>query len=316
MKEVSMTRTRSQSAVSTFLVVAFGVSLAGCFRNDDHVSFHSAEAAYAALVEAIEHDDGARLKDLLGPNPEDLLSSGDAVQDKHDRSSFVAAYRKNHRLVVADKDTNTLVIGDDQWPFAIPVSKRKGRWYLDGEKGVDELVYRRIGANELGAIKVCRGFVEAQREYAAQGRDGDSAGIYALKLISDEGMQNGLYWPTSEGAASSPAGPGVAAAAAEGYRRGTRLPYHGYYYRMLYRQSEHANGGAREYFKDGLLTEGFALVAWPAAYQVSGAMSFIVSQDGVVFQKDLGEDTESVVATMNAYDPDSSWALVKDTSGS
>jgi hypothetical protein len=305
-----------EANMKTFLMVALGVSLAGCFRNEDHISFNSPEAAYAALVEAIEQDDATRLKDLLGFNPEDLLSSGDAVHDKHDRARFVTAYRKSHELVAADNDTNTLVIGAEQWPFAIPVSKRNGRWYLDGEKGVDELVYRRIGANELGAIKVCRGFAEAQMEYAAEGRDGDSAGIYALKLISDDGMQNGLYWPTSEGAASSPAGPGVAAAAAEGYRRGTRLPYHGYYYRMLYRQGEHANGGAREFFKNGLLTQGFALVAWPAAYQVSGAMTFIVSQDGVVFQKDLGKDTESVVAAISAYDPDSSWAQVEETSGS
>jgi hypothetical protein len=174
------------------------------------------------------------------------------------------------------------------------------------------MIYRRVGANELGAISVCRGFVDSQVEYAAEGRDGDPAGIYALKLVSDEGLHNGLYWPVEEGEPASPAGPFVASAAAEGYRRaeGERRPYHGYYYRMLYAQGTNANGGARDYFRDGLLTEGFALVAWPADYGSSGVMTFIVNQDGVVFQKDLGDDTATTVESIQAFDPDSSWIAV------
>lgn len=311
-----MTRTHAQSPLTALLALVVSLLLVtGCTRNEDHLSFDSANAAIAALVDAIERNDASRLKRLLGPGTEDLLSSGDAVQDKNDRARFVAAYRKSHSLLAAANDTRRLVIGDEQWPFAIPVSKWNGRWYLDGAKGADELVYRRIGANELGAIKVCRGLVAAQIDYAAAGRDGDSAGIYALKLISDEGMHNGLYWSTGENEEPSPAGSAVAAAAAEGYRRGTRPPYHGYYYRMLYRQGGHATGGAREYFKDGLLTQGFALIAWPASYQVSGAMTFIVNQDGVVLQKDLGADTEAIAAEMSAFDPDTSWAAVTETSG-
>jgi hypothetical protein len=195
----------------------------------------------------------------------------------------------------------------------IPIVKRDGKWAFDGEAGIDELIYRRVGANELGAIDVCRGYVAAQVEYASEGRDGDSPGIYALKLLSDEGLHNGLYWPAAEGEPPSPAGPFVAAAASEGYRRaseGERHPYHGYYYRPLFAQGANANGGAREYFKDGLLTEGFALIAWPADYGASGVMTFIVNQDGVVFQKDLGEDTATAVQAIQAFDPDSSWVAI------
>jgi hypothetical protein len=308
-----MTRIDTRSAARGAFVLLLGILFAsGCARKaSDETSFDSTDTATAALVEAFEKNDTARLQRLLGPDSEDLLSSGDAVQDKGDRADFVAAYRKAHKLV-ADGDAMTLVIGDNDWTFPIPLINRDGRWTFDGAKGADELVYRRVGANELGAIGVCRGFVDAQRDYASEGRDGDPAGIYALKLISDESMHNGLYWPSDDGESPSPAGPFVAAAADEGYRAGVRTPYHGYYYRLLYKQGDNANGGAREYFKDGLMTEGFALVAWPAQYEVSGIMTFIVDQDGVVFQKDLGEGTNAAVEAMTAFDPDTSWTAVTE----
>jgi hypothetical protein len=303
------TRFTALKAGLAFLLVALFV--AGCaHKGTDHASFDSADAAVSALVAALEKDDTAKLRQLLGPDSEDVLSSGDAVQDRNDRADFVTAYRQGHSLVPDGDDTMVLVIGDKQWPFAIPVTRRDGRWVLDGAKGADELVYRRIGTNELGAIAVCRGFVDAQNEYASVGRDGDRAGIYALKLISDEGLHNGLYWPTGEDEAPSPAGPFVAAAAGEGYRAGGGTPYHGYYFRMLYAQGSNANGGARDYFANGLLTQGFALVAWPADYQVSGVMTFIIDQDGVAFQKDLGEDTAAAVEKIEVFDPDSSWVAV------
>ena len=304
----------SRASLALFAVVALLVS--GCARKTDHASFDSAEAAVSALTQALGKDDTAALRQLFGPGSDELLSSGDAVQDKSDRAAFLAAVNEKHSLVADGTDTFTLVIGAQDWPFPIPVAKKDGRWYLDGSQGADELVYRRIGANELGAIAVSRGFVAAQIDYAAEGRDGDAAGIYALKLISDQGQHNGLYWPTAQDELASPAGPFIAAAAAEGYRSNdTRPPYHGYYYRMLYRQGENANGGSREYFKNGLLTEGFALVAWPADYQVSGVMTFIVNQDGVVFQKDLGESTAATAATMVSFDPDNSWVAVTEPSG-
>ena len=277
-------------------------------------SFDSAEAAVSALAQALGKDDTVALQQLLGPGSEELLSSGDAVQDKRDRAGFLAAFDEKHSLVADGTDAFTLVIGAHEWPFPIPVVKRDGRWHLDGSQGADELVYRRVGANELGAIAVCRGFVEAQNEYAAEGHDGDSAGIYALKLISDQGQHNGLYWPTAQDEAPSPAGAFVAAAAAEGYRRSeARLPITVTTIECCTGRASNANGGEREYFKDGLLTEGFALVAWPAEYQVSGVMTFIVNQDGVVFQKDLGEETADTAAAMTSFDPDASWVAVTES---
>jgi Protein of unknown function (DUF2950) len=304
----------SRAGLALLAVVALLIS--GCARKTDHASFDSAAAAVSALAQSLGQDDTAALRQLFGPGSDELLSSGDAVQDKSDRAAFLAALNEKHSLVADGTDAFTLVIGAQDWPFPIPVIRKDGRWSLDGGKGADELVYRRVGGNELGAIDVCRGFVAAQVEYAAEGRDGDAAGIYALKLISDQGQHNGLYWPTTQDEPASPAGPFVAAAAAEGYRSsGARLPYHGYYYRMLYRQGDNANGGSREYFKGGLLTEGFALVAWPADYQVSGVMTFIVDQDGVVFQKDLGENTAAAAAAMVSFDPDTSWVAVTEPSG-
>jgi hypothetical protein len=279
--------------------------------------FDTPEAAVTAFVAALEKGDMAGLRALLGAGSEELLDSGDDVQDSGDRAEFLADYAAKHALAEEGADRRILVVGNDDWPMPIPLVRRDGKWMFDGEAGVDELIYRRVGANELGAIAVSRGFVDAQIEYAAAGRDDAPAGIYALKLVSDEGLQNGLYWPTADDEPPSPAGEFVAAAAAEGYRRmeGERTPYHGYFYRMLYAQGPNANGGARDYFKDGLLTEGFALVAWPADYGASGVMTFIVNPDGVVFQKDLGEDTATIVDSIQAFDPDSSWtALAPDES--
>ena len=298
-------------AVRFGLVLAAAAVLAACAKVEDQTSFKTPEAAVDAFVAALQKDDMPTLQKLLGPGAEEILSSGDPVQDNTDRERFLAAYQQKHTLADEGNDTKTLVVGENDWPFPIPLVKRDGKWRLDGAAGADEIIYRRVGANELGAISVCEGFVSAQNEYASAGHDGDPPGIYALKLISDEGMQNGLYWPTAEGEPPSPAGPFVAAAAAEGYRRGeSRTPYHGYYYRLLYAQGPNANGGAKEYFVDGVLTGGFALVAWPAEYGASGVQTFIVNQDGVVFQKDLGEDTATVVESIKSFDPDSSWTAV------
>ena len=283
-------------------------SLAGA--QVQHQSFDTPQAAVEAFAAALERGDTAALAGLLGPGSESLVSSGDAVQDAADRKEFLDAYRTRSAIVEDGKDRRTLVIGGNDWPFPVPLLARGGRWMFDGAAGVDELIYRRIGSNELGAIAVCRGFVEAQNEYASEGRDGDPAGIYAMKLLSDEGRQNGLYWPTAAGDPPSPAGEFVANAAAEGYRRDP-VAYHGYRYRMLYRQGGNAAGGARDYFEDGLLTQGFALVAWPAEYGVSGIMTFVVNQDGDVFQRDLGTDTEARVAAMSAFDPDRGWKKVE-----
>ena len=299
------------------VLVVIGLALAaGCAKKaapDTTAGFDSPDAAVTAFIGALEKYDLVQLKDLFGPGSEELLKSSDGVQDSSDRADFLASYAAKNSLVDDGADRKILVVGEDDWPMPIPLVKRDGKWVFDGEAGIDELIYRRVGANELGAIDVCRGYVSAQLDYAAEGRDGDPAGIYALKLISDEGLHNGLYWPTAEDEPASPAGPFVASAAAEGYQRaveGERQPYHGYYYRMLYAQGANASGGARDYFKDGLLTEGFALVAWPADYGSSGVMTFVVNQDGVVFQKDLGDDTAAAVESITTFDPDSSWTAI------
>lgn len=304
----------SRLRVATILLVALAF-VTGCARQKEPEApgvFKTPEDAAAAFVAKLEANDVAGLTAMLGPGSEELLDSGDAVQDAGDRAEFIAAFKEKHSFEDEGDDRKTLVIGEEDWPMPVPLVKADGGWRFDGEAGVDELIYRRVGANELGAIAVCRGFVDAQIEYASEGRDGDPAGIYALKLVSDEGLQNGLYWPADEGEPPSPAGPFVASAAAEGYRRveGERRPYHGYYYRMLYAQGPNANGGARDYFKDGVLSEGFALVAWPADYGASGVMTFIVNQDGVVFQKDLGEETAADVESIQTFDPDSSWVAI------
>jgi hypothetical protein len=304
MKTTSIERASRLRVAIVFLGL---VIAAGCAKQPaDDGAFKTPEDAVSALVTALQKDDVAGLQALLGPGSAELLNSGDAVQDASDRAAFLAAYESKHALTDDGADRRILVTGQDDWPMPIPIVKRDGGWQFDGEAGIDEMIYRRVGGNELGAIDVCRGFVNAQLEYASEGRDGDPAGIYALKLVSDEGLHNGLYWPTGEGEPPSPAGPFVAAWA-EGDER---APYHGYYYRMLYAQGENANGGARDYFKDGLLTEGFALVAWPADYGSSGVQTFIVNQDGIVFQKDLGEDTATAVEAIQSFDPDSSWTAI------
>jgi hypothetical protein len=296
------------------LLLALTVA-SGCAKQPaNEAGFETADQAVDALVTALQGNDMSAVQALLGPGSEELLDSGDPVQDASDRADFLAAYAAGHALIDDGPDRKVLEMGEDDWRMPIPIVKRDGRWQFDGEAGIDEMIYRRVGANELGAIDVCRGFVGAQLEYASEGRDGDPPGIFALKLISDEGLHNGLYWPTEEGEPESPAGPFVAAAAAEGYRRveGERRPYHGYYYRLLYAQGPNANGGARDYFKDGLMTEGFALIAWPADYGSSGVQTFIVNQDGVVFQKDLGEDTATAVESIQSFDPDSSWTAISE----
>ena len=287
-------------------------------EEDDYIPFVTAEEAFLGLVVALEEGDPVTLGRLLGPGSDELISSGDPVADKAGREAFLAAYREKHKLVPDGDDRQVLVIGAQDWPVPIPAVRKEGRWRLDGAAGADELIYRRVGANELGAIAVARGFVDAQREYAAEARDGNPAGVFAQKLLSDPDQQNGLYWPTADDEAPSPAGPFVAAAGAEGYRRGgegQRVPYHGYYYRPLFGQGPAANGGAMNYFVDGLLTQGFALIAWPATYGVSGVKTFIVNQDGVVYEKDLGDDTATLVGAIQDFDPDSSWTPVVDAPG-
>ena len=279
------------------------------------LSFASADEAVNALVVAVEKDDIPALSALLGSGGEDILSSGDEVADKTARDNFLELFKAKHQLVPDGDKAMILQVGENEWPLPIPIVKRDGKWLFDGVAGAEEIVYRRIGRNELGAIAVCHGFLDAQIEYAAEGRDGNPAGIYAAKLLSSPGKHDGLYWKSAEGEAPSPAGDAVADAAEEGYRaasaNGERMPYHGYYYRMLFAQGPNAHGGASEYFSGGQLTQGVALLAWPAEYGVSGVMTFMINHEGVIYEKDIGDNTAAEVAKIDVFDPDSSWSSDK-----
>jgi hypothetical protein len=299
------------------VIVAITISLAwSCAKREQHIeqagSFGTPEEAVAALVKALEQNNVDELEKLLGPGTKGLLSSGDEVADKAARETFLQGYREKHQLVAGGPDDLALQVGADDWPLPIPLVRRGGRWSFDGAAGADEILLRRIGANELRAIAVMHGYVDAQEEYAAQGRDGAPAGIYAQRLRSEPGKQDGLYWPSAPGQPQSPLGPLVADAAEEGYAGvvAAQKPYHGYRYRMLFAQGEAASGGAREYLVDGKLKGGFALVAYPETYGVSGVMTFMVNQDGVVWQRDLGEDTPKLAAATKQFDPDENWVPI------
>ena len=300
----------------TVLLAAFAGLLAACNKQDtpdipESRLFATPEAAVDAFVTALESKDKQALMTIFGPEGDRLLSSGDAVADAADRKDFLEAYRNKH-AIIAEGELRILNVGVNDWPLPIPLASQGGKWYFDTEAGAEELINRRIGENELGAISAAHGFVAAQQEYASEGRDGDEAGVYAVKIISDPGSRNGLYWQTSEGEPASPIGPLVAAAAAEGYDAATAEAYHGYRYRMLYKQGGNAPGGPREYFNNGRLTDGFALLAWPAEYGASGMKTFMVNQDGVVYEKDLGPETATAVAAIDSFDPDASWMKVEE----
>jgi hypothetical protein len=273
-------------------------------------SFVSPEAGITALVEAVKSDDQPVLLALLGPHGGKLISSGDAVADRQSREAFVKAYGEANKLVLAGDQHATLVIGKDEWPMPIPLVKSKDGWRFDTRQGEKEILTRRIGRNELAAIKVCLAIVDAEREYAALDLDGDGIPEYAPKFVSAPGKRDGLYWPTKADERLSPLGPLLAAATKEGYTGSDSrpfAPYHGYFYRILARQGKDAPGGAYDYFVKGKMIGGLAVIAYPARYEASGVMSFIVNHDGVVYEKDLGKNTAALASKITIYNPDASW---------
>lgn len=272
--------------------------------------------AVAELIAALRPYDEAKVRAILGAKGQDLLSSSDDVADKNQIREFLAAYDARHSLVEQGDET-VLVVGQDDWPLPIPLIRGEHGWAFDVERGADEILSRRIGANELNTIEVCRAICDAQNEYAAEDRDGRGAGAYASKIVSTPGQRDGLYWPETDRKTPSPLGQLVAEASAKGYGAGTgsavkREPYHGYYYRLLDQQGDAAPGGAMQYVEDGRMTRGFAVIAEPAEYGSSGVMTFLVSARGIVYQCDLGEDTAKVAAAVKSFDPDDKWAIVRD----
>lgn len=274
-------------------------------------SFTSPRQAVEALAVAVKNNDLAALTAIFGPAGEDLISSGDPVADQRGRQHFLKAYNKKNRIEQKGEDTAVLHVGNKDYPFPIPLVRQDKMWFFDTPAGKDEILNRRIGRNELRTIKVMHAYTEAQREYSAcKDRNGNCIGEFAQKLISSKGKRDGLYWPAAKGKPVSPFGPLIARASAEGYAGNldtdTPEPFHGYLFKILTAQGPHAEGGAFNYVVNGHMVLGFGLVAYPARYGVSGVMTFIVNQEGVVYQKDLGDKTPEA-ADMTTFDPDPTW---------
>jgi len=272
-------------------------------------TFSSAEEASHALVTAAQNNDEKSMLEILGPGGKQIVSSGDDVEDAESRANFVKRYDEMHRLVKEPDGTTVLYIGAHNWPAPIPLKNQGELWYFDTEVGKKEILYRRIGRNELSAIRISQELVAAQKEYSAGHKE------YAQKIFSDEGQHDGLYWKAAEGEPQSPIGPLVASAVAQGdgkSQQGAPIPYRGYYFHILTRQGKNAPGGAKNYVVNGKMTAGFAFVAYPAEYRSSGVMTFIVTEDGVVCQKDLGRKTDVLAKGMKEYDCNPSWQKAEE----
>ena len=304
------TMTRTHSVMRT--VALIGVALAALAAKPAVTppkAYASPEAAADALAQAARVAGDQALLEVLGSDASDLLDSGDEVADRNVRDDFLKGYDSKHGFERDGDAKAILVMGDDDYPFPIPLVKQGEQWSFDTHAGRNEIVARRIGRNELDAIQVCLAYVDAQREYASTDPDGDGLYEYAQHFLSKEGKHDGLFWPSKEGEPDSPLGELIADARAEGYtgKQGVARPYHGYLYKILTKQGPHAEGGAYDYLVRGRMIGGFAAVAYPAEYGVSGITTFIVNHDGVVFSKDLGENTAKLGKAITSFDPDSTW---------
>ncbi len=292
-------------------LAAVAILLTACFstysraQQPGQKTFSSPEDASHALLMAAQGNDEKTLLDILGPDGKQIVSSGDDTEDASSRANFVQKYREMHRLVNEPDGTTTLYIGAENWPTPVPLVSRGNSWYFDTEAGKEEILYRRIGENETSTIRVCQELVTSQKEYYAAQHS-----VYAQTIFSREGQHNGLYWKAAEGEPQSPIGPLLAMASAKDYAKsqeGAPTPYRGYYYLILTRQGKDSPGGAKKYVLKGKMTGGFAFVAYPAEYRSSGVMTFIVNEEGIVYEKDLGKKTDALAKSMKEYNPNSSW---------
>lgn len=285
--------------------------VAACTSPKPAELYATPDAAVDSFVAALRTDDKAELARILGSDSDELISSGDPVADAQAREEFVRHYDQKHLLVPEDDgDRVTLEIGDADWPFPVPVVRDADGWRFDTAAGLDELINRRIGRNELATIESCRAVSDAQAEYFAKNPSNSPTREFARKFISSPGTQDGLYWPTLEGEPASPLGELVANATEEGYvASGAGAPFHGYFYRMLTAQGDYAPGGRMSYLAGDRLTNGFGVLAWPADYGNSGVMAFIMNQQGIVYQRDLGEETDRAARAMTEFNPDPEWML-------
>lgn len=301
--------------LASLMLVSIGLSaltpLGGCASAPE--TFPTPEAAVDALVAAMRSNSGSEMERVLGSDSKDLISSGDAVADANGRAKFLEVFNEKHTLTPDGDDSMTLVVGNNDWPLPIPIVKNDKGWYFDTAAGLDEVLSRRIGRNELATIQVCLAIADAQRDYASADFDGNGWREYASRFFSSPGKKDGLYWPAAAGAPDSPLGELAAAASAEGYKRDANAgpqPYHGYYYRILTKQGPDAMGGSLDYIVQGHMIGGFAVVAWPADYGNSGLKTFIINHQGVVYERDLGDDTPRLAKDMQAFNPGPGWSAV------
>ncbi len=300
-------------ACALLALLASSVAAAGQAATDR--AFATPEDAVKALIDIVKTGNVDALLVMFGPEGKELVASSDPATGRQNRQVFAVAVREQWHLEDAAANRKTLVIGNEEWPFPVPLVKGADGWRFDTAAGKEEVLARRIGRNELLAIATSRAYVTAQLRYAQQGHDGKPAGMYATKLKSDPGKENGLYWPTAHGQKRSPLGDLVAQAAEEGRPIGADRPqptgFHGYYFKILTGQGAAVPGGARSYVVKGEMSGGFALVAWPAQYDATGVMTFLVNQDGTVRERDLGPQSDAIARKMTAYNPDASWRPVQ-----
>jgi hypothetical protein len=301
------------------LVLAATAPLAGAAAVRQR-TYATPDEAAAALVAAARGHDAKAILEVLGEDAGPLIHSGDPVRDRNGRDRFVHAYEESHAVTRSGDDKAVLEVGKSEWPFPIPLVRSAAGWRFDAAEGKEEILDRRIGRNELSAVEVCQAYADAQREYHLRNPSGDALPHYAQRFTSTPGKRDGLFWETKPGEEPSPLGPLVTSARGEGYggKAGgaTRAPYHGYYYRILTAQGPGAAGGAYDYVVRGQMIGGFALVAYPAIWDNSGVMTFLVNHDGVVFQKDLGPDTAAIAEAMTTFNPDDTWTRVAPAASS
>jgi hypothetical protein len=293
----------------SIILLALAASAASSCKSAEPAGFPTPEAALHELADTIGTHDNARAERLLGEGGPEMLQSGDEVADREDALRVQQYIREKIAFEEQGPDVRIALLGNEGWPFPIPLVREDGAWRFDVEAGVDEIANRRIGRNEISTLATLHAFVDAQREYASAEHDGEPR-AFARKIFSTAGKHDGLYWPAAEGEAESPLGPQVAEAASAGYTHSEAgpQPFHGYYYRVLLEQGSHAPGGAKAFVDErGKMTRGYAMVAWPAKHGNSGVMTFLVGAQGIVYQKDLGEGTEAAVAKLSSFDPDESW---------
>jgi hypothetical protein len=312
MRHLEARRIHWESALAAGLCL-FAVPLGVPAQTAPQRTFDTPQQAADALVEAAAADDVSALLAIFGPEGKDIVSSGDSVDDNNDRDEFVAKAREKKQVTFdfGDPKRAVLVVGADDWPLPVPLVEKNGKWRFNAREARDEILARRIGGNELDAIALLRGYVEAQLEYAQEPHDGSEVRQYAQKWLSSPGKQDGLSWWNPDGTPGGPIGDEIAKALAEGYTKKDE-PYNGYYFRTLTAQGPSAPLGARDYIVKGMMIGGFAAIAWPANYGVTGVQTFQVNTDGLVYQKDLGPKTSTLAPGLKRYDPDKTWTITQD----